>query len=290
MEWHAAMKATGINHGLPIVHGLENRIGAERPFCLLLPWCWRPGEWFLPNPIPSAVSTDLEQEISTVNHMTSTSAVALCIALVSFGASSADAADPPSFKSHLFENGTLVYSDDFDEKLDRKRWQPRTKTWDVADGKLIGRPDFKNAEQAEKALGRDHHLGLGPVIRLNKLPAKFVLHMRFKFEGEAFAPARPKFDIGHHINSLFFTDGGYSLKLSGGKRIKDTESGFKLNEWTEAVIEFQRGELCVEVNGHRKHIKDRQVALKSRDEITFKALEHPKSRLLFDYVRLWKVD
>ena len=88
------------------------------------------------------------------------------------------ASDPPSFKSQLFNTGTLVYSDEFDGKLDRERWQPRTKTWQVADGTLIGSPDYKNADEAQKVLGRDHHLGLSPVIRLNHLPKKFVLHMR----------------------------------------------------------------------------------------------------------------
>ena len=112
------------------------------------------------------------------------------------------AADPPALKSHLFENGTLVYSDDFDAELDRERWEPRTKTWEIKDGTLIGSPDYKNAEEAQKALGRDHHLGLSPVIRLNHLPPKFVLHMRVKFEGSAFTAGRPKFDIGHHPNDL----------------------------------------------------------------------------------------
>lgn len=200
------------------------------------------------------------------------------------------AADPPSFKSHLFESGTLIYSDDFDGEFDRKRWEPRTKTWKVRGGMLIGVPDFRNAKEAEKALGRDHHLGLGPVIRLNRLPDKFVLHMRFKFEGDAFAPGRPKFDIGHHINSLFFTEDGYSLKLSDGKRIQNSDSGFKLNEWIDAVVEFQEGELFIDFNGHQKHIRHDQVTMKSRDEITFKALESPTSRLVLDYVRIWKAD
>lgn len=214
----------------------------------------------------------------------------LCAVFTCFGTSAANFTDTPAFKSYLFKKGTLVYSDNFDGELDRERWQPRTKTWEVKGGQLIGRPDYKNAQEAQKALGRDHHLGLGPVIRLNKLPKKFVLHMRFKFEGSAFAPARPKFDIGHHVNPLFFTDGGYSLKLSGGKRIGDTECGFKLNQWVDAVIEFREGEVVIDFNGHRKQIKDPQVTLKSRSEITFKALESPKSRLVFDYVRLWKAD
>ncbi len=194
------------------------------------------------------------------------------------------------FESTLFQKGTLVYEDTFDAGLDRNRWQPRTKNWKVEEGVLVGQPDFKSAKEAEKALGRDHHLGLGPVIRLNKLPDQFVLRLRFKFEGEAPKPGRPKFDVGHHINSIFFTSGGYNLKLSDGKQVIDTESGPMLNRWIDAVIEYRQGELFLNFNGHKRHIKDEQVTLKSRDEITFKALESPESRLLFDRIQLWRAE
>lgn len=198
-------------------------------------------------------------------------------------------ADSLPFKSHLFEKGTLVYSDDFDGVLDRKRWGLRTKKWEVKDGKLIGIPSFKNAQEAQKALGRDHHLGLGPVIRFNNLPAKFVCRLRFKFEGEAYKPARPKLDIGHHINSLVFTKEGYSLKLSGDKKFGIIKADSALNQWVDMIIEFEEGKLFIEINRRRKLFEHDQVSMKSRDEFTFKALESPKSRLVFDYVRLWEV-
>ena len=73
-----------------------------------------------------------------------------------------------------FKNGSLIYSDEFNGALDRDHWLPRTKTWKVKEGMLIGSPDYKDAVEAQKALGRDHHLGLSPVIRLDDLPSKFV--------------------------------------------------------------------------------------------------------------------
>ena len=225
-----------------------------------------------------------------MKHTTNTFGPILCFALTCLAAPTTNAADPPPFKSRLFDDGTLVYSDDFNGTLDRKRWEPRTKTWEVKDGMLIGRPDYKNAQEAQKALGRDHHLGMGPVIRLNKLPPKFVCQLRFKFEGEAYKPARPKLDLGHHINSLVFTDEGYSLKLSGGKTFGVIKSNSTLNQWVDMIIEFEEGKLSVEINGRQKLFEDDQVSMKSRDEFTFKALESPKSRLIFDSVRLWKVE
>ena len=199
-------------------------------------------------------------------------------------------AEAPLFKSHLFEKGILVYADDFGGEFNREWWEPRTKNWKVQDGLLIGAPDFKNAEEAEKALGRDHHLGLGPVIRLNHLPENFVCHMRFKYEGDEYQPTRPKLDIGHHINNLFFRKSGYSLKLSGGELFEDRQCGFELNEWTDIIIELKEGTLLIELNGHRRIFDHEQASMKSRDEFTFKALDGPSSRLVIDYVRLWKAD
>ncbi|MEO2014459.1 MAG: hypothetical protein ABGZ53_08790 [Fuerstiella sp.] len=76
-----------------------------------------------------------------------TFAAVLCYALCP----STHAADQPAFKSHLFEKGTLVYSDDFDAKLDRKRWELRTKSWEVKDGMLIGVPEWDSNQRLTPA-------------------------------------------------------------------------------------------------------------------------------------------
>ncbi len=199
-------------------------------------------------------------------------------------------AEAPPFESHLFEKGTLVYSDDFDGALDRERWEPRSGTrWEVRDGTLIGRPSSSEFQEKHKD-DSDDHRGVGPVIRLNHIPENFVCHMRFKYEGEAYQAARPKLDIGHHINNLFFRKGGYSLKLSGGERFEDRQSGFELNEWVDLVIELKKGTLLLELNGHQRRVEHEQVSMNSREEFTFKALMSPSSLLVFDYVRLWKAD
>jgi hypothetical protein len=225
-----------------------------------------------------------------VNHLKNILAASLFSALVWLCATNAYASDTTSFKSRLFKNGTLVYSDDFDGELDRERWEPRTKTWEIKDGTLIGSPDHKNAEEAQKALGRDHHLGLSPVIRLNHLPPKFVLHMRVKFEGNAFTTGRPKVDIGHHINTLSLIADGYSLKLHGGERFSGKAPDVQLNEWIEMVLEFQEGEMWIGINGKGQTIQHEQVSLKGRSELTFKTLAAAPNRIMFDSIRLWKVD
>lgn len=111
-------------------------------------------------------------------------------------------AKEPEFKSELFKKGTLVYSDDFDGAYSKERWGGKRKDRLVKDGKLTVSALHKNAEEAKKALKRDHHLGLEPIVHLNKIPEKFVCHMRYKFEAEKLAPNRPVLQIGHHMIAL----------------------------------------------------------------------------------------
>jgi len=195
-----------------------------------------------------------------------------------------------AFESHWFKQGTLVYADDFDGKLDRERWRPRTKSWEVKGGILVGKPDYINEQEAMKALKRDHHLGLSPVIRLNNLPKKFVLHLRVKFEGTAFATGRPKFDIGHHINTVVFTEKGYTLKLHGGQAFSSEAPGVRLNEWLDLVLEFEEGRMWISVNGKGRMIRDDQVSLMGRSELTFKTFAASPNRIMFDSIKLWAIE
>ena len=212
--------------------------------------------------------------------------IALCV----LASTSVLHAKEPVFESHLFTKGTLIYSDDFDETFDKKRWEPRTKSWEVADGVLAGKPDYATTEEAMKALNRDHHLGMSPVIRLNQLPEKFVLHMRVKFEGKSFATGRPKFDIGHHINTVVFTEKGYSVKLHGGKSFLGEAPDIKLNEWIDVVLEFEEGKMWIGLNGKGQTIEHEQVSLQDHSELTFKTFAAAPNRIMFDSVRLWRAE
>ncbi len=214
----------------------------------------------------------------------------IALFLIVVGLSPMLVAGQPTFESHLFKKGTLIYSDDFDGKLDRNRWQPRTKSWEVKDGVLVGKPDYANKEEAMKALKRDHHLGLSPVIRLDHLPKKFVVQFRIKFEGKAFATGRPKFDIGHHINVVTFNAKGYGVKLHGDERFSGKAPGVRLNEWIDVVLEFQEGEMWLGVNGKGQTVRHEQVSLKGRSELTFKTFADAPNRIFFDSVSLWEVN
>ena len=49
---------------------------------------------------------------------------------------------------------------------------------------------------------------LGVVTHMKKIPEKFALHMRYKFVTDAIVPARPSFQIGHHMMVISYLKGG----------------------------------------------------------------------------------
>jgi hypothetical protein len=202
-------------------------------------------------------------------------------------------AEEPKFTSELFKAGTLVYSDDFDGELNKERWgSPKGKQ--LKDGELTIVPNFKSKEEAMKALKRDHHLGLEPVAHLNRIPEKFVCHLRYKFEKPELTPGRPSFQIGHHMISLGILEGGgHRIKLPDGPSFPEPKSGMKLNEWIDLVIEYKKGAIRIEVNGHGKtHRHDKVTINNEKDKhgprFSFKG--GPNCRIVFDSVRLWECE
>ena len=214
--------------------------------------------------------------------------ITLCLLVaVSPGFSSEDS----KFKSELFNNGKLVYSDDFDGELNRERWgQPKGKS--IKDGKLIIAPLFKSKEEAIKVLKRDHHLGLEPVAHINRIPKKFVIHLRYKFAKPELTPGRPSFQIGHHmINLGILKDGGHRVKLPDGPSFSEPESEMALNKWIDLVIEYELGKIRIVVNGKGKTYEHEKVTIinpkaDGKHRFTFKG--GPECEIIFDSVRIWE--
>jgi len=204
------------------------------------------------------------------------------------------AADQPAFKSQLFKTGKLIYSDDFDGEYNRERWGAPKKDRQIKDGKLVVTARFKSKAEAMKVLKRDHHLGLEPVVHLNRIPEAFICHMRYKFETDKLTPGRPSFQIGHHMIVLnYLQEGGHRIKLPDGPSFTEPKSSMKLGEWINLVIEYRKGEITIGVNGHSKTYKHDAVTIinkkdKSGPRFTLKG--GPNCRIVFDSVRLWKCE
>ena len=229
-----------------------------------------------------------------MNYITNTCAGMLCSALLCLFTFDASAADPPAFKSEIFKTGKLVYSDDFDGEINRERWGAPTKDKQIKNGNLVVAAKFQSKEEAMKALKRDHHLGLEPVVHINRIPKAFVCHLRYKFDTKKLTPGRPSFQIGHHMIVLNYLEGGgHRIKLPDGPAFTEPESGMKLGEWIDLVIEYKRGEITIGVKGYSKTYKHKAVTIiNAKDKLgprfTFKG--GPNCRIVFDSVRLWKCE
>ena len=121
--------------------------------------------------------------------------------------------------------------------------------------------------------------------------------MRYKFDSKNLAPNRPVLQIGHHMISLTYLEGGgHKVMLPGGPSYKEPKSGMKINEWVDLVIEYQLGKIHISVNGVGKTYEHNNVTMvnpkdKHGPRFSFKhGIQGSNSRIVFDSVRLWKVD
>jgi len=215
-------------------------------------------------------------------------------AILSFGLSPCTRAADPVFRSQLFEKGALIYSDDFDGEYNRERWGALKKGRQIKDGKLIVAAQFTSQEEAMKALQRDHHLGLEPVVHLNRIPEKFVCHLRFKFEKKELTTGRPVLQIGHHMIAFNYLEGGgHRIKLPDGPTFSESDSSVKLGEWIDLIIEYEKGTIRIGVNDYTKTYKhDAVTIINEQDKLgprfTFKG--GPNCQIVFDSVRLWQCE
>ncbi|MGB1131238.1 MAG: hypothetical protein ACPG4K_14390, partial [Haloferula sp.] len=199
-------------------------------------------------------------------------------------------AEAPVFKSELFEKGKLVYADDFDGEYNSERWGSKQGK-QLEDGKMRVVPKFKTREEAMKKLKRDHHLGLEPVTSLKGIPDEFVCRMRYQFEMPKLLPGRPSFQIGHHMIVLGMLEGGgHRVKLPDGPSFQEPESGMKIGEWVDLVIEYKKGTLRLVVNGQSKTYEHERVTTHNAKDkfgtrFTFKGGDG--CRILFDSIQLW---
>ncbi len=218
--------------------------------------------------------------------------VPLCAIMLPAKAAYSD--EPPSFESELFTNGMLVYSDDFDGEFNRQRWGAPTKNKEIKDGRLFVTAQFTSREEAMKVLKRDHHLGLEPVVHLNRIPEQFVCHLRYRCEKKELETGRPILQIGHHmIKFNYIKGGGHRIQLPDGPAFSEPESNMKLNEWIDLAIEYKPGTIRISVNGHSKTYAHEKVTIineKDKHGPRFTWKGGPGCRIVFDSVRLWECD
>ena len=80
-----------------------------------------------------------------------------------------------------------------------------------------------------------------------------------------------------------------TLKLHGGQASSSEAPGVRLNEWLDLVLEFEEGRMWISVNGKGQMIRDDQVSLMGRSELTFKTFAASPNRIMFDSIKLWAI-
>jgi hypothetical protein len=181
------------------------------------------------------------------------------------------------YKPELFQSLKLVYEDNFsDGTLNTNYWQVRQgTTWGVKDGALAGSPSPKEFQEQMIAKGDKAHAGFKPVIWLEKVPENLVAHFRVRFNAENFQPKFPLIDVGHHVNTLVFSENKTTLILKKDQKTIETEEAFlPLNKWVDVTIELKKGVLLLKVDERKVIFKDLLIDMVDQQQIDFKGVDH----------------
>jgi hypothetical protein len=179
-----------------------------------------------------------------------------------------------TFVPKLFKNGDLLYSDDFNNSVDRGRYGPNKGNIKLSEPGVM---------QVLPLPRRESKL---TVMHIHNVPKQFVCHFRYSVVTKMSSPS-VGFQIGGHEIHVNGSNEGYSVFLrdAGKKFVNNKVEGFKSNTWIEVIIEYKEGTLLLNINGQEKIFKHNKLSMDDKNSIVFK---NPVSdQILFDYIRLW---
>jgi hypothetical protein len=211
------------------------------------------------------------------------SASVLALALTSFvHAGSAD------YQPELFQKTKLVYQDTFDGALNTEFWEVRqNSTWVIKDGVLSGSESSKEFQAKKKASDDPSHAGLKPVIWLKKVPENFVCTMRVRYDAKAYQKGFPLFDLGHHTNTLSFSEKATTLTIKKNVETLPVEQPlFTLNEWHDVAIELKKGTVLLTIDGKKHRFESKHIDMTGQAQIDFKAVDFGTCQI--DSIKLWE--
>lgn len=195
----------------------------------------------------------------------------------------------PEYKSDLFKGATLVYADDFSGgKINADFWEVRQNTtWAIKDGVLTGSPSSKEFQDTKKASADPSHAGLKPVIWLKQVPENFICTMRVRYSAKAFQKGSPLLDLGHHTNTITFSEKATTLTIKKGiERLPVEQPLFTLNEWHDVAIELKKGTILLTIDGKKHRFDSANIDMAGQHQIDFKAVDAGSCEI--DDVKLWE--
>jgi hypothetical protein len=212
-------------------------------------------------------------------------ALAAFVSLLPFASIRAAA---PEYKPEFFKSVKLVYSDDFTGPLNTEHWEVRQNTtWTIKDGVLCGTPSSKEFQEKKKASADPSHAGLKPVMWLKKVPENFVVSMRVRYGAPAYQKGFPLFDLGHHINTLSFSEKATALTIKKNVETLTTDQPlFSLNQWHDVVIELKKGTILLSIDGKKHLFESKNIDMTGQSQIDFKAIDGGTCDI--DNVRVWE--
>jgi hypothetical protein len=190
----------------------------------------------------------------------------------------------------LFKSTKLIYEITFDGSatLDKDFWEVRqNSTWAIKDGVLTGGPSSKEFQEKKLASSDPSHAGLKPVLWLKKVPANFVCAMRVRYDAKAFQRGFPLFDLGHHTNTLTFSEKETTLTLKKNvEKLTTGEPLFALNEWHNVVIELKKGTMLLKIDGKKHLFESKNIDMAGQAQIDFKGVDGGTCQI--DSMRIWE--
>jgi hypothetical protein len=202
----------------------------------------------------------------------------LWIALASFASNLC----AQEYKPEFFQSLKLVYEDDFSKgALDTNFWQIRQgSTWVVKDGVLVGGPSPKEFQDKKVAEGDRAHAGFKPVMWLEKIPENLVVRFKVRFDAKKHDAKFPLIDVGHHVNTLVFSEKETTLVLKKNqKTIKVAQPLLAVNEWADVVIELKKGNLLLKIGETKTVFSDPLIDMVDQQQIDFKGCDYGGIRI-----------
>ncbi len=193
------------------------------------------------------------------------------------------------YKPELFRSLKLIYDEDFSKGvIDTNYWQVRqSTTWAVKDGVLVGGPSPKEIQDKKVAEGDKAHAGFKPVIWLEKVPENLVVRFKVRFDAKKYDAKFPLIDIGHHVNTLIFSEKETTLVLKKNqKTVKMPKPLLAINEWAEVVIELKKGNLLLKIGESTMNFSDPLIDMVDQQQIDFKGCDH--GGILIDDVKIYE--
>jgi hypothetical protein len=192
------------------------------------------------------------------------------------------------YQPELFKSLKLVYEDKFAGPINTDFWELRqSTTWAVKDGVLTGNPSSKEFQDKKKASADPSHAGLKPVIWLKKVPQNFVCALRVRYDAKAYQKGFPLLDLGHHTNTLVFSEKSTALTIKKNVEAQTTDKPlFALNQWHDVVIELKKGAILLKIDGQKHLFESQNIDMDGQSQIDFKAVDGGSCQIAS--VRLWE--